>query len=447
MGKVNLIKKVGLCAAFCSLIFMITKCDSTEPPIEAHGLVLALKDVSCTEAWIELSTINLQIPATVILKQNNQTRATINLVNPDTLLCVDSLLPNQAYVFQSVIQSINQSSNELSVTTMDTTSHNFSFETFTFGDIGNSVLFDVAIISPENIWCVGEINIADTSINGYTTYNAMHWDGSLWELKRILYQGSFWTIRTIFTFSENDIWFSAFVRYNGQNFIELPIPPILNGWTINKIWGGSSNDLYAVGNDGNIAHFQNWQWSKITSGTDVDLKDILGTIDGNEIWTCGWSNQNGRVAILEIKGNDVESIWDSQTNTTLNIYSGTLLNSLWTSGNGEFVLVGGQVFRHSLIDKRIVRKEWVPTSNGWKVLDLGNFAYRISGSNKNNIIVAGDAAMIWHFNGKSWHKFEEIYNTDLRLYGLAVSENLIVAVGKSYSPGLGNSLLIVGKRN
>jgi hypothetical protein len=55
--------------------------------------------------------------------------------------------------------------------------------------------------------------------------------------------------------------------------------------------------------------------------------------------------------------------------------------------------------------------------------------------------------MIWHYNGKSWYKFEEVYNTDLRLYGLAVSENLIVAVGKSYSSGLGNALLIVGKRN
>ena len=164
---------------------------------------------------------------------------------------------------------------------MDTTSHNYTFETFTFGDISNSVLFDVAIINENNIWAVGEINIADTSINGYTTYNAVHWDGSQWELKKILYQGSFWIIRTIFAFSGNDIWFSAFVRYDGQNFIELPIPPILMGWTMNKIWGSNSNDLYVVGDNGNIAHYQNWQWSKITSGTDVGLLDVWGTPDDN----------------------------------------------------------------------------------------------------------------------------------------------------------------------
>ena len=124
----KLIKKIVLCAVFCFVIFFVARCDSTEPPIEVHDLVLKLEDVSCTEAWIELSTINLQIPATVVLKQNNQTRTTINLVNPDTLLYIDSLLPNQSYSFQSIDQQINQSevkSNELSITTMDTTSHNF----------------------------------------------------------------------------------------------------------------------------------------------------------------------------------------------------------------------------------------------------------------------------------------------------------------------------------
>ena len=124
-----------------------------------------------------------------------------------------------------------------------------------------------------------------------------------------------------------------------------------------------------------------------------------------------------------------------------------LLNTLYANGNNEFLLATGVVLRHSLLDKKLVRYEWDHYLNGQKVLELGNYAYKIRGSNKNNIIVAGDAAMIWHYNGKSWYKFEEVYNTDLRLYGLAVSENLIVAVGKSYASGLGNALLIVGKRN
>ncbi|MCK7527798.1 MAG: hypothetical protein MZV64_64395 [Ignavibacteriales bacterium] len=59
----------------------------------------------------------------------------------------------------------------------------------------------------------------------------------------------------------------------------------------------------------------------------------------------------------------------------------------------------------------------------------------LKGSNKNNIIAAGDAAMIWHFNGATWYKYSELYNLEDRLYGLAVTDNVIVAVGKRYSAG------------
>jgi len=254
---------------------------------------------------------------------------------------------------------------------------------------------------------------------------------------------------SIIAFSENEIW----VAQRGDQ-----IAKVVNGtqtqtfcmpwtFTINKIWGTSGNDLYVVGNNGNIAHYNGSQWRKIESGTDVDLKDIYGTPDGKELWTCGWSNQSGRVSVSFIKNNSVESLWDSQTNRTLNTYSGTLVNSLWANGNSEFVLVGGQVLRHSLLDISIVRREWIPLSNGQAVLQLGNYAYRIKGSNKNNIAAAGDAAMIWHYNGQSWHKFEEIYNQEDRLYGLAVTDNLIVAVGKRYDNGpFGGGLLIIGRR-
>ncbi|NIT55476.1 MAG: hypothetical protein GWN00_04345, partial [Aliifodinibius sp.] len=114
-------------------------------------------------------------------------------------------------------------------------------------------------------------------------YNAVHWDGQQWELKRITYDGSPWPIRSIFAFSANDIWFDAFVRWNGTNFIQLPIPSILIGHSINKTWGTSSNDLYVVGSKGLIAYYDG-SWQRLESGTDVNLTDVLGTPDGNEVW-------------------------------------------------------------------------------------------------------------------------------------------------------------------
>jgi hypothetical protein len=172
--------------------------------------------------------------------------------------------------------------------TLDTTSHNFTWQTFTFGE-RTSTLYDVAIIDENNIWAVGEIYMNDSLGNPDPTfYNAAHWDGQSWQLKRILYKGGIWTIRAIFAFNENDIWFSAYVRYYNGSFIELPIPDILMGWGINKIWGSSGNDLYAVGNYGNIAHYKNGSWTKIESGTTTSLTDIYG--DGENVFICGYED-------------------------------------------------------------------------------------------------------------------------------------------------------------
>ena len=166
---------------------------------------------------------------------------------------------------------------------MDTTSHNFTFASWTFGTIGSSVLYDVTIIDENNIWAVGEIQIADTSQNGYTTYNAVHWDGSDWELKRIPYysngQNYYSGIKAILAFSENDIWFGTgnMIRWNGTQFNSVYVGM---GMTINKIWGTSSNDLYIVGTNGQIAHFNGQSWQRIESGTTLNINDIWG--DYNE---------------------------------------------------------------------------------------------------------------------------------------------------------------------
>ena len=80
-------------------------------------------------------------------------------------------------------------SEAVTVTTMDTTSHNFTWQTFTFGGQGgSSTLFDVAIINENDIWAVGEMYVYD-STGAPVLYNAVHWDGSKWELKRIKYFG------------------------------------------------------------------------------------------------------------------------------------------------------------------------------------------------------------------------------------------------------------------
>jgi hypothetical protein len=75
-------------------------------------------------------------------------------------------------------------SQQLSLITRDTSRHDIaSWESFQLGIYGSWVN-DIAIISPDNIWAVGDFCIPDsasfTNI-GNANYNAAHWDGNEWE--------------------------------------------------------------------------------------------------------------------------------------------------------------------------------------------------------------------------------------------------------------------------
>ncbi|MCK7527248.1 MAG: hypothetical protein MZV64_61415 [Ignavibacteriales bacterium] len=78
--------------------------------------------------------------------------------------------------------------------------------------------------------------------------------------------------------SSTDIWIgmdgSQVVHWNGEGQSQ----PICTPISINKLCS-SSNDLYAVGYGGGIAHYNGTSWSKIESGTTTTINDIWGVND------------------------------------------------------------------------------------------------------------------------------------------------------------------------
>ncbi|MCZ7608640.1 MAG: glucosyl transferase [Ignavibacterium sp.] len=398
------------------LLLISASCNTTEPPPpdgEKPTLELKLEDVSCIEAWIELTATNLQHPATITLKQFNPTGDTVTqniiLSNADSLLFIDSLLPNQTYKILAAMQPYNNASSELSVTTMDTTSHDFTFETFTFGGTaGSSSLYDVAIINENNIWAVGEIYVADTSINGYTKYNAVHWDGQIWELKKIAGHGEY-PRRTVFAFSENDVWFDGGIKWDGVSYTVhmsgWPLMPNGDGWQINKMWGSSSSDLYAVGNNGNIAHYNGQSWSKIESGTDLNINDIWGISDGNGGFNKYLAAYN---AMLKLDANKNLSRIEAE--------SGMHIFSIWGYTNQLIYVVGGE-------------NDALYKNYKWEIINdpLVNTLYRIKGQNYNDVFGISSLGIILHFNGYNWGSINvPVENIFLKL---DVKGNVISTVG------------------
>lgn len=414
-------KKNILLLSITFLLFIISSCDSTEPPPPNETkptLALELDDASCTEAWLQLKTKDLTLPAELTLKQYNPTGDSLSKIfilnTQDSLLYIDSLLPNQYYSFQvSSIQNPESSisSNELSVTTMDTTSHNFTFASWTFGTVGSSVLYDVAIIDENNIWAVGEIMIADTSQNGYTTYNAVHWDGSQWELKRIPYyfnsQAYYHPIQAIFAFNENDIWFcgNGVINWDGTNFRSIGISPTVWGpYQMNKIWGSSNSNLYIVGNNGSIAHYNGTSWQRIESGTNANIVDISGIQNAEGKYTKYCAADN---LLLKIDGDN--------NLTSVAVEQGMFLNSVWAASNRIIYTAGSGVVLFK--------------NNGWQTINSPeiNTIYRIKGQSYNDIVGLSANLSIFHFNGYSWNSIQTgLNNIYLKLQ---IKNNIIATVG------------------
>jgi len=404
-------------------VIWINGCNTTEPPPPPETkptLSLALEDTSCTEAWLQLTTKDLELPAELTLKQYNPTGDSLSknfmLNTQDSLLYIDSLLPNQTYSFQvsSILNlaSGNQyqvSSIKYPVITMDTTSHNFTFTSWTFGTIGSSVLYDVAIINENNIWAVGEIMIADTSLNGYTTYNAVHWDGNEWELKQIpfYYNGQIFysTIKAILVFNENDIWFGIanLIHWNGTTYQSISTSSVFPA-LVNKMWGTSSNDFYIVGTNGQIAHYNGTNWQRIESGTNANIVDISGiqNTEGKYTKYCAADN-----VLLKIDGENAVS--------TINVEQGMFLNSVWAASNRIIYTAGSGVVLFK--------------NNGWQTINSPeiNTIYRIKGQSINDIVGLSANLSIFHFNGYSWNSIQtDLNNIYLKIQ---IKNNTIATVG------------------
>lgn len=440
-------KIIGLKSFILGLFFLlilVISCETTEPPPSNQKLTLLVEDASCTETWLNLKIENISLPTEIVLKQNDTTIITTNINSKDTTLFIENLLPIRTYSFKVFSIQQHVSSNNALVTTMDTTSHNFTWETFTFGGVnGSSVLNDIVIINENNIWAVGEIHTEDTNLfdsNGVWVkpYNAVHWDGVSWELKRILvdYRGepNFAPLVGVFALPDEKIIFSSGLPYlpkgNSWQLYHLWDLGVLDNddGGVNSIWGTSIDNLYFVGSKGTIVHYNGSTWTKIESQTETDILDIYGATNnlGEEKIFASVSKRSGegeKKILLIDKEYKVSSIsWEPQTK----IYS------IWTPSGSIIYTAGGGIYNNK-------------DPKGWSTFFMqlpSVLSRKIRGNALNDISVCGDYGLIGHFNGINWNSYSELNLIDHQLFSIDVSSTLICIVGSNGR----NATIVVGKK-
>lgn len=437
---------------FSSLIQLSCKKDNPIPPGEQPQLNLSLEDVSCTEAWINLKTTNLSLPAEVEILKDSILTKTITLISADTVLYIDSLLPNKTYIFSSIIQSTNHpiKSSAFPVVTMDTTSHNFTWQTFTFGgQAGSCSLRDVAVISIDNIWAVGEIFVQDT-LGQPLFYNAVHWDGKQWELKRFFFPSvcgssklTAYRASSIFAFQDGQIWVSSSGDKIAISKDDSQINQFCLPWSfpIGKIWGISSNDLYVIGVNGNIAYYQNGHWSKIESGTTMSLVDIIG-ISGDNVFISGY-DPNQVFGMIMKKNNFVfKPFAHSRIVTPQELFNPDLygyVNTIWFDEKSTLYAAGNFLYQYRFGNWDYIRSLPENYMEG-DPLQYRGYISDVKGIKSNDMWIAGDRNTLRHFNGASWKQIGFPYSpdSDIGWWTVYPTENCTAVVGDK-----GNSAIVM----
>jgi hypothetical protein len=398
-----------LSTIFFTIIILGCSCDSTEP--ENDKLFLNIKDVQSTEIWLQIRTNDIPLPTSLNVNLNSILTRQIELISKDTLFYIDSLKPTSSYFVQA--ETEDEKSRAINVETLDTTSHSFSWEYFEFGgQIQSSSFYDVAIINENNIWVVGGVYLTDSSGQlDSDAYNAAHWDGTEWKLKRIMFyticgqqDRSSYPTKSILAFSESEIWIAldgtqiAKLDEHGKAKIMCTNLP----FSISKIWGGNPNSVFAVGTRGGIAHYNGTSWQSLESETEMWLSEIHAENENN-IYISGSDSPNIEGLLLGGNKNGIKIIKRGYSLSAQQIFKPHFAGSATTVFvvNHTVYFGGNLLYRYKLNNLDYVNSLKGNYIGGNRYGQHWGFLTMIRGIDETDMVLVGEKNTIRHYNGST----------------------------------------------
>jgi hypothetical protein len=427
-----LIKRLILPA---TAVFCWISCNTTDPqpppppppPKYEPTIELAVLDSGLTDAVLRLRFLDTVAARSFQLERNGTVIATVAQAQRETVFMDSLLAPNTLYAYKAWRlrdSLVIDTSRTVQVKTIDTTSHDFIFETFIHGDGASSVLWDVAIINDTSIYAVGEINFRDSAGNWQNPpYNLAKWNGNSWQYFTTSDSG-FWYGEnySVHSFSVDDIWVGSDApeHWDGQRWTFYgPSRGYIGGFRILGLWGKDSHSMYAVGEYGNIRRFNGTSWSTVESGTTLHIYDIFGdvnTITGEtEIYAVA-GNQfiTNEHRILRIDGNQVTALPDAGIPSSL--------DGIWFDAGRRYYATGDGTY---IKRDPASPQAWQPLAG----LTL-YYLYGIRGAGLNDIVACGSFGELLHFNGSTWKSFRTVPGiTGVEFRSSVIKGDCIAAVG------------------
>ncbi len=313
----------------------------------------------------------------------------------------------------------------------DTSSHDFTWTQSTLS--AEQSLTGCWVFGPSNIYAVGG---GIWKFDGSTWKNISPMSSRGYSLDGLL------SGHTLFAFGENDYWLTdggLVYHFNGLIAQRYDTPV---GF-LHSSWGTSSSNMYSVGDGGTILHFDGTSWTKMQSGTTKNLSSIWGN-SATDIWATGYNPTTAESALVHFDGSGWTNIDPRTLNPSIGV-GGHSLDCIWTcdSAGHKFTIASGTLaFRET-------------DNNPWRS-DSGLIPNKLSdhsfiglaslrGNTANDIFAAGDGGLIVHWNGRSWYRYESLYDPNNTFYitnALAVDQNTCCVVGGKN----GQAWIAIGQR-
>ena len=169
---------------------------------------------------------------------------------------------------------------------------------------GKSSLYAVTAVASNNVWAVGAQVI-------------LHWDGTAWSnVSFPIPPGNnpYVVLKGASATSGGDAWAAGYEQYPyGEGYFYAPLTYHWNGssWSLvpnagitnevlNAVDAVASNDVWAVGDNGQFQHWNGAAWSRVSAGYAGAGGSLhaLAHISAGDIWAAGWYSDPATFQLL-----------------------------------------------------------------------------------------------------------------------------------------------------
>lgn len=344
---------------------------------------------------------------------------------------------------EPLIAAVTDTSKVYGIPKSDSTSHNYTWRTWIFGDTPTSYWLDVSAIDENNAIVVGGVSLTST----YSTEHAARWDGNDWRFFEILLQRQIilnakpdstnmragWPMSCVWgqfpnnwTFTRGvPIYFDNTSFVTDKYFYHRPDTICAMG-----IWG-DEDDRWYYGLNGKIHHAIGRTYSLQPVVTYNDIHGMAA--NKHEAWAVSHEGPLGTVLHYS---NGIWRNWSNHIAVYLYSTHAVWCDDIGMRPGGTVVMVGNNIIQYDTTWINVTRPlvDFMPHPRHFGC---------VHGTARNNIWAAGAYGSVAHFNGNSWIHYPELQSgPELRFYSVWALEKHVFLVGQKGK----QAIIVMGTR-